>query len=79
MKYSTNSSQASSGTIVSCAASNSAPNAATPAYCSPECRQRAYRDNNLLTTLTLNLDVMEDMVLREIAEANGVSRQHIVQ
>ncbi len=46
--------------------------------CSPDCRQRAYRDNNLLTTLTLNLDVMEDMVLREIAEANGVSRQHIV-
>ena len=34
-------------------------------YCSPECRQRAYRENNLLTTLTLNLDVMEDMVLRE--------------
>ena len=48
-------------------------------YCSPECRQRAYRENNLLTTLTLNLDIKSAMVLRGIAEANGVSRQHIVQ
>jgi hypothetical protein len=48
-------------------------------YCSPECRQRAYRENNLFATLTLNLDIESDMVLRDIAEANGVSRQHVVQ
>ena len=48
-------------------------------YCSPECRQRAYRENNLLTTLTLNLDIDAAVVLERIAEANGVSRQHIVQ
>jgi hypothetical protein len=47
-------------------------------YCSKRCRQNAWRDNNAITTLTLNLDAYNALVLQAIADEHGMSRQQFV-